>query len=84
MKLTSIEAGLYKCPNTVNAVLQVVRRDVGDVPDEEHKALATLHQTIWIMGQQLPFMHYTELIDRHRTDGQRLNFTLTADLKDEG
>jgi hypothetical protein len=28
-------------------------------------------------------MHYTELIDRQRTDGKRLNFTLTANLKDE-
>jgi hypothetical protein len=35
------------------------------------------------MGQQLAFMHYTELIDRQRTDGKRLNFTFTANLKDK-
>jgi hypothetical protein len=35
------------------------------------------------MRQQLLFMHYTELIDWQRTDGQWLNITFTANLEDK-
>jgi hypothetical protein len=83
MELTSIEASFYKCPNAVNTVLEVVWRDVGNIPDEERQALTALHQTIRVMGKQFSFMHYTELIDRQWTDGQWLNFTLTPNLKGE-
>jgi hypothetical protein len=67
----------------VDAVLEVVRRDVGNIPDEERQALATLQQTVRVMGQQLSFVHYTELIDGQWADGEWLNLTLTANLKRE-
>ena len=50
MTLTSIKTSFYKCSNTTNTVLKVVRRDVSNIPDEKCQTLTTFHQTKWIMG----------------------------------
>ena len=41
--LTSIQTSFYKCSNTMNTVLEVVRRDVSNIPDEKCKTLTTFH-----------------------------------------
>lgn len=76
-----MQTGLNKSPNTVDANVKVVGGDVGDVPDQEGKALAALYQTAGVVRTQVSLQGQAVLGRGHRPAHDWLDLPFVTNLR---